>query len=240
MTLIPGNRARAEATAPPQLQFYFTPYLCVSSVTGTTSTRNPNLPSETATASFGDLLSHLNAVPVMGAFEARYGRFGLLTDLMVISLRSDFATKDVAFSGGTATVTELISTILPTYRVLELDNQTLDVGVGARVFADWLKLSFNTCPLPGFTRSPSVSWAAAICGARYHLDIAHGFGVTGYGDIGTGPNLTWQAVGTIDYRYNAWLVFHVGYRHLHIGYRGDLLRIDTALSGPLLGATFRF
>jgi hypothetical protein len=237
--LVPGN-ARADDTDQPRWQFYFTPYLWISGVSGTTSSANPNIPSQTATASFGDLLSHLNSVPIIGAFEARYGRFGVLTDLMVISLRSNFDTQNVLFTGGSATVTELISTILPNYRVVDTGDQSLDLGVGARVFADWLKLSFNSGLLPGFSRSPTISWAAAIFGGRYHLDLPRGFGLTAYGDIGTGPNLTWQALGTVDYRYNDWMMFHLGYRHLHIGYQGDGLNSDTALSGPLAAATIRF
>jgi hypothetical protein len=238
--LLQARDARADDAGSPHWQFYFTPYLWISGVSGTTATRNPNIPTQTATVSFGDLLSHLNSVPVIGAFEARYGRFGVLTDLMVISVKSDLATDGIAFSGGSAKVTELLSTVLPNYRVLDTGTRSLDLGVGARILAYWTTLTFNTGLLPGFSRSPSVSWAAAIFGARYHLDLPRGFGLTAYGDVGAGPNLTWQAMGTVDYRYNEWLVFHLGYRHLRIEYHGDILRSDTALSGPLAAATIRF
>lgn len=36
------------------------------------------------------------------------------------------------------------------------------------------------------------------------------------------------------------LVLRAGYRHLHIDYHGDVILLNTALSGPILGATFRF
>ena len=155
-TLFCGGHALAEEPAPPQLQFYFTPYLWVSGITGTTSTSNPNAPSQTTSASFGDILSHLNSIPIMGAFETRYGRFGLSTDLIGVSLKSDISTQGLAFSGGTATVSELLSTIMPTYRVFERPDQYLDLGVGVRIIAYWTKLSFNTGLLPGFSRSPSL------------------------------------------------------------------------------------
>jgi hypothetical protein len=238
------NNVRAqEATQQSGLTFYFTPYLWVSSLTGTVATSNPNIPSQTATASFGDLFSHLNKIPIIGAGEVRYGRFGLLTDLMVMSLKTDIERSGPAFSGGSSTVTQLVATILPMYRVMELPEQTLDLGIGARVIAMWTNFSVNAGLLPGFSTSPSVSWAAPIAGLRYHYDLPSDFGVTIAGDVGGlggNSNLTWQALGTVDYRYRAWLVFHLGYRHMHIDYDAGRLNTSTALSGPLIGATMRF
>ncbi len=237
-----ATAAQADSAAP-HLEFDFTPYLWISGVVGTTSARNPNIPSQTSTASFGDLFTHLNSIPLIGAFEARYGRFGVLTDLMVISLKSDVQTKGAAFSGGSASVTELLYTLLPTYRVLETGDQSLDLGAGVRVMAFWTKFSVNAGVLPGFSTSPSLSWAAPIAGLRYHLNLPRRFGLTVYGDVGGlggDANLTWQALGTVDYRYNDWLVLHLGYRHLQIDYNGNTLHTNTALSGPIFGTTIRF
>jgi hypothetical protein len=235
-------QARAQDATPPKWQFYFTPYLWVSGLSGTTSTSNPNVPSQTGSASFGDLLSHLNSIPVMGSAEVRYDRFGLLTDIMGVSLKSGVATKGVAFSSANATVTELLATILPSYRVLDFGNQSLDLGVGVRVVAYWTKLTFDTGLLPGFSRSPSLSWATPIFGLRYHYQFPSKFGLTFYGDAGAvnGDNVTWQLVGSVDYRYNDWITLRGGYRHLHIDYDSDVLHTSTALSGPIIGATMRF
>ena len=156
-----GHSARSGLCAL-EVAFYFTPYLWVSGVSGTTSTSNPNIPSQTATASFGNLLSHINSIPLIGASELRYERFGLLADLMVVSLKSDITTKDVAFSGGSTTVTQLISTIMPAYRVVEASNQFLDLGVGTRIIGIWTTLSFDSGLLPGFSRSASVRLGRAI------------------------------------------------------------------------------
>ena len=215
----------------------------VSGVTGTVSTANPNIPSQTTSVSFGDILSHLNSVPIMGAAEVRYGRLGLLTDLIVTSLRTDLPARGGPFSGATVRLTELLATVMPTYRVLDLPGQALDLGVGVRPVAYWTKLSFNSGALPGFSRSFSLSWADPLLGARYHLNLTKTWGLTAYGDVGgfgAGSDLTWQLLGTVDYRYNEWLTFRLGYRHLQINYKGNALRSDTALSGPILGSTVRF
>jgi hypothetical protein len=238
-----ASAAGAQERASPTWQFYFTPYLWVSGLSGTTSTSNPNNPTLTSTASFGGLLSHLNSVPIIGAFEVRNGRFGLLSDLMAISLKSDLKTRDVLSSGATVRVTEVLATVMPTYRVVDGTEQALDLGIGARVVAFWTKLDFAAGQAPGFSRDTALGWAVPIAGVRYKSDIAGPWGVTLYGDVGgvrAGGNFTWQAMGLIDYQYNRWLVLHGGYRHLQIDYRGKVIHSDTALSGPLVGATIRF
>jgi hypothetical protein len=82
-----SKKVRAQERATPRWQFCFTPHLWVSGVGKKTSATNPNVPSQSATASFRDLISHLNSVPITGAFELRYQRFGVLTDLTAISFR---------------------------------------------------------------------------------------------------------------------------------------------------------
>jgi hypothetical protein len=42
---------------------------------------------------------------------------------------------------------------------------------------------------------------------------------------------TWEVLGMLDYRYNSWLMLHVGYRHMHIDYTGSALQLGVALSG---------
>ena len=65
-------RLPVEAADTHPWQFYVTPYLWVAGVSGTMTTANPRLPDQEISAGFGDMLSHLDAIPVMGSFEARY------------------------------------------------------------------------------------------------------------------------------------------------------------------------
>jgi len=66
--------------------------------------------------------------------------------------------------------------------------------------------------------------------------------LTAYSDVGDagGSTLTWQVLGMVDYRCNNWLMFHFGYRHLHVNWSSSKLNVSTAVSGPFLAATFRF
>ena len=236
-----ASNASAQEATTPGWHFYLTPYLWISGLSGTIGTQVPDAPTHNVTASFGTLLSHLDNIPVMGSFEARNGRFGLSADLMVISIRTPITTPGPLFSGVTAQSSQLLSTELGMYRVLEQKDQWLDLGVGVRTIAVWTKLTFNPGILPGFSQSTSVAWPNPLFAARYHVDLPAKFGLTAYGDVGgVGTNRTWQVLGTVDYRFSDNVTFQAGYRHLHLDWSGSTLQVNLALSGPFLGATFRF
>jgi len=237
-----AKSAVAQQASPQQWEFYVTPYLWFSGVSGTLKSLNRNIPEQNVEASFGNILSHLDAIPVMVSAEVRYGRFGLLTDIMAISVQSDIVTKNVLFTGGSANLTQVIGSALGTYRVLESGRQSLDVGIGVRAFGMSTKFSLNPGLLPGFSISPSASWADPIVGARYHIDLSPRWGLTAYADIGGGPNsqFTWQLLGSVDYRVASWVVMRIGYRNLRFQYESDALRQNMEMSGPILGATIQF
>lgn len=234
--------ARAQQTTTDGLQFYITPYLWIAGVSGTLETPLPRIPSLDASANFGDILSHLDAIPIMGAAEVRYGRFGLLTDVIAISVKAGVSTNNVLFSGGNTKLTQFIGTIAPVYRVLEASDQSLDLGAGVRVFGMWAKFGLYSGLLPGFTISPSASWATGLAVARYHYQINSKWGLTAYGDIGAGPSsdLTWQLLGTVDYQLTASTVVRLGYRHLQFQFGGNILNQNMRMSGPILATTIRF
>jgi len=53
-------------------------------------------------------------------------------------------------------------------------------------------------------------------------------------------DLTWQVVGTLDYHPWSWLVLRAGYRHLGVDYDHRGFVFDADISGPIIGASFRF
>ncbi|MBN8874229.1 MAG: hypothetical protein J0H67_15445 [Rhodospirillales bacterium] len=233
----------AQDSADPQWRFYLTPYLWIAGVSGSAQTPISRLPTRDVSVSFGDVLSNLGAIPLMGAGEARNGRFGVLIDFMALSVKSDVSTNGPLYSGGNVRMTQITGTVMGMYRAVETNNQFLDVGAGVRPWSVSTKFTLNAGLLPGVSTSQSVSWADPLIAARYHADISKTLGLTVYGDVGgfgAGSELTWQVLGTVDYRWNDWLVTRLGYRHLHIDYQASVLRLNIGLSGPILAATFRF
>jgi hypothetical protein len=234
--------ARAQEVTQSGWQFFVTPYIWTTGLSGTFGANTPNAPTQRVTAGIGDVLGHLSNIPIMASVEIRNDRFGLLSDLMVVSLRTPVSTPGPYFSGVTAQTTQFVTTELGTYRVVQWDRQWLDVGIGVRTAAVWTRLTFNAGLAPGFTTSSSIAWAVPLFGARYHVNITDRIGLTSYADVGEagGSTLTWEMLGMADYRFNDWLMFHAGYRHLHLDWSGSAVRGNVALSGPFLSATFQF
>jgi hypothetical protein len=237
-----AGSAKAQEAAKSGWEFFITPYAWVSSLGGTFSSAVPGAPTRTASAGFGDVLTHLNSIPFMINLEARNGRFAIMSDLMVVSLRSPVSTPGPYFSGVTAQTTQFVTSEMGMYRVVLEKRQWLDLGIGFRTVSVWSKLTFNPGLAPGFATSSTISWAAPLFGVRYHYKITPRIGLTGYADVGGsgGGNMTWEVLGMLDYRYNSWLMLHAGYRHMHIDYSGSAMRVGIALSGPFLAATFQF
>jgi hypothetical protein len=238
--LVPHAQAQTNETG--QWQFYITPYLWIAGVSGTLQTPNPRIPDQSASAGFGDVLSHLDAIPIMGSAEIRNDRFGLLTDIIAISVKTDASLNGPLFSGGSVRLTQVIGTATGSYRVVDAPNQALDIGIGVRAFGMATNFTVNPGLLPGFTKTPGASWADPIGAVRYHIDLDPSWGFTLYGDGGGGPDaqVTWQVLGTVDYRITPSTVMRIGFRHLQFQYMGNRLQQNMSMTGPILGATFRF
>ena len=240
---VPTGDARAEGSAStPGWSFSLTPYLWVAGISGTMSTRRSAIPAQDVSAGFGDVLSHLNAIPIMGAMEVRYDRWGVTADLMAISVKAGIPTSNLLYSGGSARLTQVIGSAIGTYRVVRTQDQILDLGVGMRAFSLSSKITLNPGLLPAFERTPAASWVAGVAAVRYHIDLTPTWGVSLYGDIGSAgsSNLTWQVFGTVDYKWSESTSLRFGYRHLHFEYQGNKLGQKMSMSGPIIGATMWF
>jgi hypothetical protein len=228
----------ADAAEP---QFALTPYLWMAGVTGTLGTTVPVIPAQRVEADFGDVLSNLNAIPVMLAAEFRQGRFGVLADLMAISVEADTPPSGPAFSGGEVRLQKVIGSALLASRVVEDGPAALDLGLGVRAFGTSTRFTLEPGALPGQRIERDTSWASPIAGLRYRHDFGGGWAATFYGDIGGAyGDLTLQALATLDYRMNDGITLRAGYRWLSFERDDGPLRQEMGLGGPLLGATIRF
>jgi hypothetical protein len=216
-----------------------------------------------ASASFDDILKSLDFA-FMGTLEARRGRWGAVTDLIYMDLsNSKSSTRSIEFTGPGGRITipanasldvnmgleSTIWTLAATYTAVEKPNYELLVVGGARyldVKADlsW-QASGNIGPLPPAARSGNASGKVrnwdAIVGVRGRADLgASPWFVPYHFDIGTGDSdRTWQALAGIGYRFS-WGEASLGYRYLDYKFKsGEALR-DLTVSGPALGAAWRW
>ena len=143
----------AQDAAPPQLHLDLTPYLWVAGVSGSLHTPLPGAPGQDVCARFGEVLTNLNAIPLMGAAELRYGRLGLTTDLLAISVRAGLKPiNGPLFSSGDVQLTQVIGASMVTARVLETDGHCVDLGIGLRAFGLSTKFSLEAGLLPGTSK----------------------------------------------------------------------------------------
>lgn len=239
--ILAGLSVGAAADDGQRLQVSLTPYLWIAGVTGTLGTTVGNLPDARVEADFGDVLSNLNGIPVMLAGEIRQGSFGVLADLMLISVETGADTPGPAFAGAEARLRQVIGSVLVAGRVMETERVQLDLGVGLRAFGVSTRFTLEPGALPGRRIERDSNWVNPIVALRYRHDLGAGWAATLYGDIGgASGDLTWQAMATLDYRLSDRTTLRAGYRWLSFERETGPLSQDMGMGGPILGATMRF
>lgn len=241
------------------LSFEFTPYLWIAGVSGNVSLADPRFgrPGDgngigvggggrSIRADFGDISSNLSGFAFMGSFEARYGRFGVIADILTVTLKDSVNTRDIAFGGGDGRVQTTAGGLFGMYRVMDEPRQWLDLGAGIQPFSANVRLTLNPGLLAGVTAKESASWVDPALAIRYRYHFNETWSATFFGTIGgfgVGSQLSWQAMASLDWRVASWVDLRAGWRYFAIdrdaGSSGRL-QIDTAMSGPIIGATFRF
>ncbi len=91
-------------------------------------------------------------------------------------------------------------------------------------------------------RSPS-SFVDPVVAVRWRQTLAPRWSSLVYADLGgfgVGSRSTWQWLALANYRASDNLHLSMGYRHLRVDYGERGRRLDVALSGPMLGATWQF
>lgn len=222
-------------------QFQLSPYLWAAGLQGDVGTRS-NLPTVKVDADFDDIISDTDFA-LMLAGDARHGRFGVLGDLVYLSLSDSNATPGGLFGGVEADMDTTFLTVAPYYRAIDDRSVALDVFAGGRLWYVDTKIKALAGRLPERSDGESQTWLDPILGVRGQAVLGRGFSITASADaggFGVGSEFTWQLVGTVDYEIRDWISVRAGYRHLDVDYKEDGFTWDVALSGPIVGVTFRF
>jgi hypothetical protein len=226
------------------LQVTMTPILALTGINAAISTPLARVPVVDTSVGAFQLLGHLDAVPFLGAVEISDGPFSLFGDAFHIPVGTSVTTRNVFFSGGSASLIANQGTADFFYHVLTLPAQSLDAGIGFRAWSFTSDLTLNGRIVHTVALSRSAEWGDPLLAARYHYDFGNNFGVTAYGDFGgfgVGAHTDWQLLGTIDYALKPWATLRLGYLSLNFNYTaGDDLGFDVHLKGPIIAAAFRF
>ena len=237
--------------------FTVTPYLWLPDINGTVTYNNVAGSSASVSAQV-DPSSYLQSLDfgAMFAAEGRKDNWLVFTDYMYLHLGGDesavksvtgpggFVTVPVNVSGAT-TVVANIWTLAGGYTVLRKPDVFLDVFAGTRLLNLSSSLSWSfTGPAGVLAQSGNVSQTInkwdGIVGLKGEVRFGESkWFMPYYGDVGAGSsNSTWQAMLGVGYRF-AWgdVVFVV--RSLSYNFT-DSSQLDVRMTGPALGASFRF
>lgn len=219
--------------------YYFSPYLWAAALKGDVQLGTLAPPVQ-IDASFGDILNHLR-MTFMGTFEARNNKVGLIADLNYLAVKVS-ATGPLGFVNAQLNDKTFIGTFAGAFRMLDQGSAWIDIIGGTRVW--WRD---DVLDITGGGGAISVnkekSWIDPIIGLRARAYLTPKIYAQIYGDVGgfgIGAKSDWQAVGLLGYQYDATKSFFGGYRYLAVDYSRGGYTFDVNLSGPVLGATFKF
>jgi opacity protein-like surface antigen len=220
--------------------FAASPYLWAPGAGSSVETRFGRLDAD---ASIGDVLSAVD-VALMGVFEARRGRLGLIADLVYADLTERNDTPfGVLFSHARVESELTLASGYAAYRLHEDDRVAVDALGGFRAVSVDLAVTLEPRLLERQRFDVSGDWIDPLVGARVQVALADRWSATAFGDIGGfggDTDLTWQAFASLSYRINDRWSAQGGWRQLHIEHRIEGRDVTLELGGPLLGATFRF
>ena len=194
--------------------------------------------------SFSEILDHLD-MALMGAAEARYGRWGLLFDGVYLLVSDDVPTHDRQGDAKFKFQQQLYS-LAPAYRVFD-DEVFVDVLAGVRYL--YLKTSLEVPPghhppiATGRKVSASASWWGGFGGVRvaWPLPFAKEVSLVGYLDLGEmDGSFMWQGIAGANWQITDMFSAKLGYRYLSFKVGAGSTEFDLDTSGFYAGLGIKF
>ena len=194
-------------------------------------------PSLSFDKSLSEVLEDLDGAFFMTGL-ARRGDLVLFGDLTYTSSSRDGLVPPGIPASGEVTIRSLS---LAAGKRFEADEgTTIDVLGGLRA---WSLDGSVAVPLAGVSVAPEANFVDPIVALRVNTGLSPRWSLLGYVDVGgfgVGSDLTWQVAITANYRATDTLYLSAGWRHLYLDYRDDGTVFDGSMSGPVVGATWRF
>lgn len=231
--------------------FELTPYIWLPQISSTLNYKDQYV--NTANVSMNNVISNLKS-GAMIAGEARYGKWGMMADVVSATLQKSGSFSVSPAPGSSfrvadkATMQQTILTGAATYNLLNNSDATVDGLVGVRWIGLTATLNLSDGGLKA-TDSQSMNTVDPIAGFKGRYRIAGStWYIPFYADIGGGggtTNMTWQAMVGVGKTIERWIDVSLIYRGLYYDMdssktNGQGLLQKTTFQGPQLSATFRF
>jgi hypothetical protein len=211
--------------------YRFTPYLWAAGLKGSTAIGETQADID---LSFSDILDDLD-MALMGDLRAENGPWAIESDVIWTDLKSEQSGR------------LLDITVEPRMVFWQLDGRyrvapQWEVLAGLRYYYSKTSIRINA-PNRFISASTSEDWVDPIIGVAFRTPINERWSFAARGDIGgfgIGSDFAWGALAVFDYRFGETTSLTFGYRHLDFDYEDDDFSFDAYMTGPIVGASFRF
>ncbi len=194
--------------------------------------------------SISDALQDLD-MAFMGAIEARTGNWGFIGDFIYFNVSPTAPTpRGLAFSEVVVDTKLTMLSGYGMYRVHADERTSVDLGFGARAYWSDVTTTFSGNLAATRVFEADDNWVDPLLAARIKANFNekwYGALFLDAGGFGVGSDSTYQIIATVGYRINDRWSVQGGYRYLDIDKDEDELSdLNISLSGPILGAVYRF
>jgi hypothetical protein len=238
----PGKKVHEPSSEPSDWHVDWVPfYLWFSGLEGNVGAQGYVAP---VNVSFADVFSQLN-IGYMSVLDVRRKRIGLLTDLVFISVSSDQKATPVGklYSGFTANAKTFFLDPEGYYRLIEKDQDSVDVVAGARFWHLNNSLDLLQGTLSATSIGQTQSWVDPLLGARFRIGLPRNFFADLKGDaggFGVGSQLTYQIYGGLGKELKQKYSLLLGYRYMSVDYKNGGFLYDIHMNGLLAGFNIHF
>jgi len=236
----------AQGAAADKSEFRITPYLWAAGFQGTLGVPNSagsGFSGARIDATFSQLLDNLKVDGAgMISGEWRKGKWSVFGDWTHVRVKSNSAPPFGAlYSGVGGEVTGDVGQVAVGYAMNDAADARVDLYGGVRYYDVDVKLDLQPGALAARSFSTSGTWTDGIIGVRFNgrLKSSNWYELLQADVGGGGSNISLQGIAALAYRFR-WGDVVGGWRYLKVDYEKDTFKYDAALSGPFIGASFRF
>ncbi|MEA2068611.1 MAG: hypothetical protein U9P12_05370 [Verrucomicrobiota bacterium] len=258
----------APATQGDQWEFTLAPYLWMSGIQGKEGVVGAGPPVD-IDLSFTDIAEIMD-FGFMLSGELRKGKWAVVNDFLYLEVSGDATLTGPLRQLFTAKVElaqeTMTDTLAASYRCVDNERVQLDMLAGVRMWYVDTSIDITVTDRPTRPQRPgilppplqptlptlptipdSVSssdsdfWMDPVVGLKVAADLGANFSVMAGGFFGIGDSdEDWSLVAMLNYDVKEWFALLAGYRHMSVDYDNGGFVYDVEMSGPVLGAAFKF